>query len=244
MILNCDMGESFGQWQLGLDDTVMPYVDMANIACGFHASDPLTMQKTVALAHRHGVKIGAHPAYPDLVGFGRRHLACSPSEIKALILYQLGALSAFCKQHKAQLSYIKPHGALYNDMMKDPKVLAAILEATAEFAPQMALMVMAKNDNSDVIQLAHRYNVPLIFEAFADRRYDDEGMLMSRQLPGAVFHTPEQILEQVENLSQNNYVISASGKKITIKADTLCVHGDNADSVALIQQIKQRLSEA
>ncbi len=144
LLLNCDMGESFGAWAMGADEQVMPWIDQASLACGFHAGDPLTMQRSVALAIRHGVAVGAHPAYPDLAGFGRRHLACSPAEIRALVLYQLGALDAFCQAARTRLAYIKPHGALYNDMVRDDTVLQAVLQACATFRTGLPLMVLAQ----------------------------------------------------------------------------------------------------
>ena len=135
LLLNCDMGESFGAWTMGNDELAMPLIDQANLACGYHAGDPLTMQRSVALAVRHGVRIGAHPAYPDLQGFGRRHLACSPDEVRAQVLYQLGALDAFCRAAGTELAYVKPHGALYNDLVRDDALLVAVLDACAGYRP-------------------------------------------------------------------------------------------------------------
>lgn len=147
ILLNCDMGESFGAWQMGDDAHAMPLVDQANLACGFHAGDPLTIQRSVALAVRHGVSIGAHPAYPDLQGFGRRHLACSAEEVQALVLYQLGALDAFCRAAGTQLAYVKPHGALYNDLLRSDELFEAVLAACARYRPGLPLMVLALADN-------------------------------------------------------------------------------------------------
>ena len=143
MKLNCDMGEAFGAWPMGLDEQIMPYVDQANIACGFHASDPLTMSKTVALAKQHGVTIGAHPGYPDLVGFGRRNMDIAPAELKALIQYQVGALQGICRAQGVEVAYVKPHGALYNTMMKDFSVLETVMQAVSELDSSLILMVMA-----------------------------------------------------------------------------------------------------
>lgn len=242
MKLNCDMGESFGQWQLGMDQAVMPHIDMANIACGFHAADPLTMQQTVALAKQHKVAVGAHPGYPDLIGFGRRHISCTADEIHALILYQVGALSAFCQQQNIPLSYVKPHGALYNDMMKNEDILIAILKGIADFNSDLSLMLMAKTDNSRSEVLAAKFNVPLIFEAFADRCYTDDGLLQDRSLPGAVFSDHNQIINQAIQLATQGTVTSNSGKLIALHADTICVHGDNHHAIESIVQIKSALS--
>lgn len=241
MQLNCDMGESFGHWRMGMDEKVMPHVDMANIACGFHASDPATMMKTVALAKHYKVQVGAHPGYPDLVGFGRRHLSCSVTEIHAFILYQLGALSAFCQQQNIALSYVKPHGALYNDMMQHEEIFTAILTAVADFQSDLPLMILAQADNSRHKQLAAQLNVPLIFEAFADRCYTDTGQLQSRDQIGAVFHEQAKIVAQVVQLAKTGTVTTNTGKQIMLEADTICVHGDNEQSIQAICQIRQAL---
>ena len=153
MLLNCDLGESYGPWKMGMDEVVMPHLHLANIACGFHASDPLTMDRTVALAVAHGVTIGAHPGYPDLVGFGRRSMACSRDEVIALVTYQVGALAGICQRHGAALSYVKPHGALYNDMMKDEQLCDAIMAAVAGFDASLSLMLMATADNDRYQQM-------------------------------------------------------------------------------------------
>ncbi|MEC7377271.1 MAG: 5-oxoprolinase subunit PxpA, partial [Pseudomonadota bacterium] len=176
--LNADMGESFGPWVMGLDHEVMPHVDLANIACGFHASDPDVMRKTVRLAKRHGVGIGAHPAYPDLVGFGRRSMACSPEEIENLVLYQLGALQGICRAEGTGLCYVKPHGALYNDMARDPERFAAVARAVRAFDPELPLMTLAMRDTSALKAQAEEQGVTLWFEAFADRAYDSDGRLV------------------------------------------------------------------
>ena len=250
MKLNCDLGESFGSWSMGMDAEVMPYIDMANIACGFHASDPQIMRDTVALAKQHGVQIGAHPAYPDLVGFGRRSLACSQDEVYSLVLYQLGALQGICQAQGTGISYVKPHGALYNDMMQQPDVLRAIVQAVADFdrhrsgpAP-LALLVMATADNSEQQQLADAAGVPLLFEAFADRAYDEAGYLVSRRIEGAVYHDPEQVVQQALAIARGEPVMAhTSAVPLTLNADTLCVHGDNDASVRVVQAIRQALSD-
>ena len=145
--LNCDMGESFGSWKMGSDEEIMPYINMANLACGFHASDPITMNNSVKLAKKYGVEIGAHPSYYDLVGFGRRSIPCSMDEIQAKILYQLGALDAFCRSENQKITYLKPHGALYNDMMKDENIFKAILEAVSSYDKDIKLMILSKQEN-------------------------------------------------------------------------------------------------
>ncbi|WP_043526166.1 5-oxoprolinase subunit PxpA [Litchfieldella xinjiangensis] len=242
LLLNADMGESLGPWVMGLDEQVMPYVDLANVACGFHASDPSTMRRTVRLARQNGVTVGAHPAYPDLVGFGRRSMACSPDEIEDMVLFQVGALSAMCHAEGVSLGYIKPHGALYNDMMRDSAVLAAVMRAVASFDARLPLMVMATRDPGPTRELAEREGVRLWFEAFADRAYDGEGRLVSRREPGAVHHDEATIVDQARRIALREALHASDGSELVLEADTLCVHGDNPESVAAIQSIRETLA--
>lgn len=244
MWLNCDMGESFGQWQTGLDALVMPHVDMASIACGFHASDPNIILQTVALAKQHNVMVGAHPSYPDLAGFGRRHMACSRDEIYAFIIYQLGALQGACSVNQTSLQYVKPHGALYNDMMKDNITLCAIMDAVHDYDPQLKLMIMAQADNSANQRLADERGVTLLFEAFADRCYTDNGLLLARTQPGAVLHDENAIINQAVDLTRSHSVLTDTGKLLTLYADSICVHGDNAQSIQAIKKIKAAITAA
>ncbi|WP_085691702.1 MULTISPECIES: 5-oxoprolinase subunit PxpA [unclassified Pseudomonas] len=241
LLLNCDMGESFGSWRMGLDAEVMPYIDCANIACGYHAGDPSIMRRTVALALEHGVTIGAHPAYPDLVGFGRRSMACSPEEIRDLLHYQIGALDGICKVLGGRVAYVKPHGALYNDMMADPLKLRTVLEAVAAYGGGLPLMLMATADNRAAQALGDEIGVPLWFEAFADRAYTASGHLVSRRLPGAVHHDPALVVEQAVRLARGDTLVADDGSALTLAASTLCVHGDNDSSVAAVRQIRQAL---
>ena len=239
MKLNCDMGEAFGTWKMGMDEQIMPYVDQANIACGFHASDPLTMSKTVALAKLHNVTIGAHPAYPDLVWFGRRNMDIAPTELKALIQYQVGALQGICKAHGTQVTYVKPHGALYNTMMADFSVLETVMQAVSELDPTLVLMVMAIPESDQVRALAEKYQLTLWFEAFSDRLYTDEGRLTPRKQSGAVHQTFDLIEQQVLQLSEQGALTTESGQLLAIQADTICVHGDGAHAVEAVQRIRQ-----
>ena len=239
MKLNCDMGEAFGTWKMGMDEQIMPYVDQANIACGFHASDPLTMSKTVALAKQHNVTIGAHPAYPDLVGFGRRNMDIAPTELKALIQYQVGALQGICKAHGTQVTYVKPHGALYNTMMADFSVLETVMQAVSELDRTLVLMVMAIPESDQVRALAEKYQLTLWFEAFSDRLYTDEGRLTPRKQSGAVHQTFDLIEQQVLQLSEQGALTTESGQLLAIQADTICVHGDGAHAVEAVQRIRQ-----
>lgn len=237
-LLNCDMGESFGNWTLGLDDEVMPHVDCANIACGFHASDPVVMRRTVVLAVANGVRIGAHPAYPDLQGFGRRSMACSPAEVEALLLYQIGALAGICRAEGGRVAYVKPHGALYNDMARDTELLRAVMRAVRAYDPELPLLVMATADPAPTRELAAEMGVTLWFEAFADRAYDAKGHLVSRREPGAVHHDQGRIVDQALTLARGEPLVANDGSALQLTADTLCVHGDNAESVAAVRAIR------
>lgn len=246
MKLNCDLGESFGNWQMGHDELIMPYIDMANIACGFHASDPSVMSKTVQLAKVHNVSIGAHPGYPDLQGFGRREMSMSADEITDMVIYQIGALQAVCRAYGANVDYVKPHGALYNTMMKDDVVRGAILKALAILSDSAAntlpLMVLSNAQAGEIKQHALSYSVPVIFEAFADRAYTDEGCLVPRNLTGAMLDTDEAIEAHVIGLIQRQTVTSINGKDIEIMADTICVHGDNLHALESVKKIRQLIS--
>lgn len=238
MKLNCDMGEAFGAWTMGLDEQIMPFVDQANIACGFHASDPLTMSKTVALAAKHGVTIGAHPAYPDLVGFGRRNMDVAPAELKALIQYQIGALQGICAAHGTEVTYVKPHGALYNTMMSNFAVLETVMQAVSELDTSLILMVMAVPEAEQVKALAEKYQLPLWFEAFSDRLYTDEGRLTPRKQANAVHSSFERIEQQVLELSNTGHLTTESGASLEVHADTICVHGDGAHAVEAVKRIR------
>ena len=240
MRLNCDLGESFGSWTMGMDAAVMPHIDQANIACGFHAGDSLVMQKTLTLAKEHGVMVGAHPGYQDLVGFGRRSMKCSREEIVALVSYQIAALDGMAKGQGLTMEYLKPHGALYNDMMAQTSVRAAIMDAVAAYYRPIVLMLQATADAEVHKQEAEAKGISLWFEAFADRCYDDDGRLLARSKPGAV-HNREKMLAQVEQLCSEGSVTTVSGKRLALQADTLCVHGDNMEGVQAIQEIRERI---
>jgi len=240
--LNCDMGESFGIWKMGLDEQVMPYIDMANLACGFHASDALTMNKSVALAKENNVTIGAHPAYQDLVGFGRRSILCSLEEIKSIVLYQLGALNAFCKAHGVAISYVKPHGALYNDMMRDENIFKAVLSAIASFDKNIKLMVLSSPKNEAYKHTAMMYGINLIFEVFADRNYNDDGTLVSRMNDNAIVYDELEVAQRIVTLKDRGYLESINGQKLFIAVDTICVHGDNEKALGFIKLLRKALS--
>ncbi len=238
MKLNCDLGESFGNWSVGFDAQVMPYIDQANIACGFHAGDPLVMQKTLTLAKANNVSVGAHPGYPDLVGFGRRSINCSVDEIIALVKYQIAAIDGVAKSLGIELQYVKPHGALYNDMMVKKEVREAILIALNSYYRPLKLMLLATPDIEQHRAQAKCHNVKLLSEAFADRCYGDDGKLLSRTKTGAV-HNKEKMLAQVKQLKEQGSITTISGKILTLNADSLCVHGDNIEGVKAIKAIRE-----
>ena len=247
MKLNCDLGESFGQWKKGCDEDVMPLIDWANVACGFHASDPLTMQKTVKLAAQHNVTIGAHPSYPDIVGFGRRSIVYSPTELIAIIHYQIGALQAICASEKCSVSYVKPHGALYNDMMSDHAVFHVVCQAISVLNETqnhtLPLIIQALPDSATFNAIAAEYNVKLYFEAFADRAYQDNGLLVSRNQKGAVIHDPLKVIERCQHLIKHKQLLSINNTPLDLHVDTLCVHGDNPSAVELVSQLRHLLDE-
>ncbi|OUS34444.1 hypothetical protein A9R01_08255 ['Osedax' symbiont bacterium Rs2_46_30_T18] len=241
--LNCDLGESFGSWKVGMDEAVMPHVDQANIACGFHAGDPLVMQKTLTLAKKYDVCVGAHPGYPDLVGFGRRSINASDAEIQSMVQYQMAALDGMAANQGLIMEYVKPHGALYNDMMSKDNVRASIMQAVANYHRPVVLMLQGTPDAQQHREEADQYGLQIWFEAFADRCYEDDGRLMSRTKAGAV-HSRDKMLAQVQMLCDTGTVISASGKEIQLHANTLCVHGDNMEGVNAIAEIRQLIQES
>ena len=241
--LNADMGESFGPWVMGNDAELLDIVTSANIACGFHASDPQIMRRTVALATQHEVKIGAHPAYPDLVGFGRRSMTCSAAEVEDMLLYQIGALDGICRAEGTRVEYVKPHGALYNDMMRRAELLRTVMQAVHHYDPGLRLMLLARRDNRPAQTMADEVGITLMYEAFADRSYDAEGYLLGRDQPGAVHHLATDILQQALTLARGEPLTAADGSQLRLTADTLCVHGDNPGSVVVVQQIATALSD-
>ncbi len=241
LLLNCDLGESFGSWSMGLDENVFPHINQANIACGFHGGDPVIMMKTLMLAKQHNVEVGAHPAYPDLAGFGRRSMNCSRDEIHSFVLYQMSALEGMAKSTGQVMSYVKPHGALYNDMMAKKEVRAAIMDAVNDFHGTVKLMLQATPEYETHKKEAKEFGIELLFEAFADRCYDDDGKLLSRAKQGAV-HNQEKMLAQVKQLNEHGTITTVSGNIINVQADSLCVHGDNLEAVQVIEQIKNLIN--
>lgn len=236
--LNCDLGESFGAYTIGLDAQVIPHVSSVNIACGYHAGDPVVMEKTVALAKEHGVAIGAHPGFPDLMGFGRRPMNITLVEAGAYVTYQLGALLVFVKAQGLKLQHVKPHGALYNMAAKDEALAKAIAQSVASVDSNIRLMGLA---GSLMLKEAEKAGLPVISEVFADRAYNDYGSLVNRKLPGAVIYDAQQAAARAVMMAKEHKVISINGKEIPLQADSICVHGDNAQAIELVCTIRSAL---
>ena len=237
MKLNCDLGESYGRWSIGLDEQVMPLIDCANIACGFHAGDPVVLAKTLALAKKHHVEIGAHPSYPDLQGFGRRSMQLSENELRQLMHYQIAAISGMAKVQGIDIHYVKPHGALYNDMMRNPVIRQTLMQAVADYPADLSLMLQATPHFETHQQDAKRAGIDLIFEAFADRRYADDGSLVSRSKPNAVLDHQE-MMAQVGCILSNSEILTESSNRLSFPIDTLCIHGDNETAIRHLIDIK------
>ena len=237
--LNCDLGESFGNYTCGLDARIIPQISSANIACGFHASDPLVMAKTVAMAKEYGVAVGAHPGYPDLVGFGRRNLSGAPEELKAMGQYQIGALRAFCDAQGLVMQHVKPHGAMYNMAAKDRKLADAICRAIVEVDPKLILLGLS---GSQLLEAASEIGLPWASEVFADRAYEDDGALTPRSLPGSVITDEEQAIARVLQMVREGTVTARSGKTIPICADSICLHGDGVKAVEFAARIRKELT--
>ncbi|MCH8086366.1 MAG: LamB/YcsF family protein [Chloroflexi bacterium] len=235
---NCDMGESFGAWKMGLDEEVIKHVTSSNIACGFHAGDPVWMEHTVELARAHGVAIGAHPSYPDLMGFGRRDMAASPGDVKSYVKYQVGALRGFLEGGKLQ--HVKAHGALYNAAIKDDDLARAICQAVLEIDPQIILVVLA---GTRWVEIAREMGNRVARETFADRAFSPDGTLAPRSQPGAVLHDPDQVVERSLRMIIEGTVTATDGRDIPIEADTICLHGDNPGAVELAAAIRSKFEE-
>lgn len=241
--LNSDVGESFGNYKLGMDEEVIPLISSANIACGFHAGDPHVMRQTIATALKHGVAAGAHPGFPDLIGFGRRYMDASLEEIKDYITYQIGALKAFTTAQGMQLQHVKPHGALYNMAVQNKEIWDVVAEVIAGVDPQLILFVMAGPWRNDLEGIGAKHGIRLAFEFFGDRAYAPDGSLASRKLPGAVIHDQQQVADKVLKMAKEGTVTCIDGTEIELTAETICVHGDNPTALELIKNIRKSLEK-
>ena len=239
--LNCDMGESFGAYQLGMDDAVIRYITSANIACAWHAGDPSVMNRTVAMAVEHGVGVGAHPGYPDLLGFGRRNMDCTMEELRNYVIYQVGAMQAFCSAHGTRLQHVKPHGALYLTAVENEDVARAVAEAIVRVNPELLYVALAGAKGKLMTRIGQEVGLKVVYEAFPDRAYSPEGTLVSRRLPGAVIKNPQDVAERALQMVKDGMVIAADGTTIPLEAQTLCVHGDNPKAVDLVRSIREEL---
>ena len=239
--LNSDVGESFGNYKLGLDEEVIPLISSANIACGFHAGDPTVMRHTIAIAKKNDVAIGAHPGFPDLIGFGRRNLDASLAEIRDYVTYQIGALQAFTAAAGMTLQHVKPHGALYNMAVRDSAIWDAVAEAIAAVNARLILYVLAGMDRENLKAIGAKHGLRIAFEFFGDRAYNPDGSLVSRKEPGAVIHDGDIVAEKIVKMVKEGRVVCIDGTEIDMTADTICVHGDNPAALSLVQKIRATL---
>jgi UPF0271 protein len=239
--INCDMGESFGAFKIGMDGEVIRYISSANIACGYHAGDPRVMNRTVKLAKKNGVGVGAHPGFPDLVGFGRRNMDCTPDEVRDDVIYQIGALQGFCAFYGVKLQHVKPHGSLYNLCVGNETLSRAVAEAIAAVDRGLLWVVLGGAQAALAQKVADASGIRVVFEAFPDRAYTPEGKLAPRKLPGAVITDPNRATEQALRMAKEGKVITTDGTSIEMEVHTLCVHGDNPSAVDHVRTIRQAL---
>ncbi|MET8336574.1 LamB/YcsF family protein [Streptosporangium canum] len=239
--LNADLGEGFGIWRLGDDLALLDVVTSANIACGFHAGDPLTIRRTCAAAVDRGVMIGAQVSYRDLAGFGRREMEVDPEELCAEVLYQLAAVDGIARAMGGRVSYVKPHGALYNRICRDPEQADAVVEAVADYDRDLPLLTLP---GSAVHEIAAREGVATVTEAFADRAYTPAGTLLPRRSPGAVLHDPTAVAARAVRMATDRTVTAVDGSQVPVDARSICVHGDTPDAVLLARAVRDGLIAA
>ncbi len=239
--INCDMAESYGAWKLGADEELLDVVTSANIACGYHAGDPVTIERTVRLALEKGVAIGAHPSYPDLQGFGRRSMRLPAGELRAAVLYQVSAVEGIVRAHGGTLSHVKPHGALYNDAATDAALAAAVAEAVRSLNSGLLLYALP---DSKMARAAREAGIEVIEEAFADRRYDPGGTLQSRSVPGSLITEPKVAATQALGIALHGRLSAHDGTPVSVRAQTLCVHGDNPAAASIARTVRERLESA
>lgn len=239
--LNADVGESFGAYKLGQDELLMPSITSASVACGFHAGDPGIMRETVALARQHHVAIGAHPSFPDLVGFGRREMRATPREVEDFVVYQIGALAGVAAAAGTRLQHVKAHGALYNMAVRDAALADAIARATAEVDPSLILFGLA---GSELIAAGQRAGLRTAREGFADRAYMNDGTLVPRSRPGAVIEDAEVVVSRAISMARDRVVTAMDGSRIPLEVETICVHGDTPGAARLASRIRAALVDA
>jgi UPF0271 protein len=239
--LNSDVGESFGAYSVGLDEEVIPLISSANIACGFHAGDPSVMRRTIAIAKENGVALGAHPGFPDLLGFGRRNMDATMEEVRDYITYQIGALQGFAISQGMKLQHVKAHGALYNMAAQDMRIAEAITKSVSKLDKDLILVMLPGPKKNELREIGKRYGIRVAFEFFADRGYKSDGTLVSRREPNAVIHDHQFAADRVLKMVTDGTIDSTDGTQIEVASDTVCVHGDNPAAVRLIKQIRERL---
>lgn len=237
--LNCDLGESFGPWNMGNDEDILPLITSANIACGFHAGDPQTMLKTVELALENGVAVGAHPGYLDLQGFGRRNIAMTSREVYGLVVYQVGALQGFLKALGGTLHHVKPHGALYNMAATDATLSQAIAHAVADVSQGEAILYGLSG--SELVKAGRELGIPVMNEVFSDRTYQEDRTLTSRREANALITDPKESIAQVLQMIEQGTVTTISGKEVALEADTVCIHGDGITALEFAKEIRNTL---
>jgi 5-oxoprolinase (ATP-hydrolysing) subunit A len=239
--LNADLGESFGPWPMGMDEALMASISSANVACGFHAGDPSVMRRTVALAKSNGVAVGAHPGFPDLVGFGRRELSASPDEVTDMVLYQVAALAGVAASQGVRLQHVKAHGALYNMAVRSRALADAIAKGTAAFDRSLILFGLS---GSELLSAGERAGLRVAAEVFADRAYESDGTLVPRTRPGSVIHDPNEVVSRAIRMVRDRAVVAIDGSLVQLRADTICVHGDTPGAADLARQVRRGLEGA
>jgi len=240
--INCDLGESYGHFKVGQDSKIMPHITSANVACGFHAGDPVTMAHTVELAKKFGVAVGAHPGYPDLMGFGRREMKSNSEEVKSYVMYQVGALQAFAKASSISLQHVKPHGALYDVAARDKNISSAIAEAVRSVDSD--LIVLGPR-HSMIAKAASRMGLRVALEAFADRAYNPNGTLVSRSQPDSVIEEPKLVVERAKEMVERGTVTTINGNVVQLgEVHTICIHGDTPNAVEMARTLKSKLLAA
>jgi UPF0271 protein len=244
MDLNCDMGESFGAYTLGMDREVLPFITSANVACGWHAGDPEVMERTVRSAAERGVGIGAHPGYPDLLGFGRRNLDCTPDDVRRYVIYQVGALQGFCRAHGVPLQHVKAHGALYLTAVEREDIARAAAEGVASVDPGLIFVALAGAKGEVMRHVGQQVGLRVAYEAFPDRAYTPEGTLQSRRIAGAVISDSAEVGRRALRMAAEGRVTAVDGSELTLEVQTLCVHGDTPSAVDLVRTIRATLEQA
>jgi len=239
--LNADAGESFGHWRLGADETLFPILSSVNLATGFHAGDPLTMQRSVRLAKKYGVSAGAHPGFPDLVGFGRRDLAATPEQVYSDVLYQIGALDAFLRVEGMKMHHVKPHGALYLQMVRNKETALAVARAVKDYDAELPLVLLF---GTPMEEAAREIGVRYVREAFPDRAYLSDGRLSPRSMEGSLIRDPERAAERAVQMVLEGRIPALDGGEVEVRAETLCVHGDNPEAVEIARAVRRALEEA